>query len=102
MSNIPDENVPHESAHAEATDAHMRRTSDEGSFMKVPTYTTPTPVAMVDAPSATYVQSEASNTVIAVNEISRDLANAESTIWWLVNNINIIHQVLVDAELIPE
>ncbi len=66
MSNIPDENVPHEAAHAAATDAQMARTSDHAAIADL---TVPA--------SATYVQAEATATRTAINEILDVLRDAE-------------------------
>jgi hypothetical protein len=65
MSNIPDENVPHEQAHAAATDAQMARTSDHAAIPDLP------------APSATYVQAEQVAQTNKINEILDVLRDAE-------------------------
>jgi hypothetical protein len=65
MSEIHDTNIPHEQAHADATDAQMRRTSDHAA------------IADVAAPSAGYVQAEAAAVVNAINGILDVLRDAE-------------------------
>jgi len=66
VSQIPDENVPHEAAHAEATDAQMRRTSDVG------------PIADVASPANNnYSQSEQTAQATAINQILKVLRDAE-------------------------
>jgi hypothetical protein len=65
MSEITDENVPHEASHAKAIDAHMRRTSGVGIIQAAP-----------DA-SATYVQSEAQAAYDTINQILAVLRDAE-------------------------
>lgn len=65
MTQIPDEHVPHEAAHAAATDAQMARTSDHAAIADLP------------APGATYSQAEAAATRNAINEILDVLRDAE-------------------------
>ncbi len=65
MPQIPDENVPHEQAHAAATDAQMARTSDHAAIPDLPT------------PSATYVQAEQVAQTNKINEILDVLRDAE-------------------------
>jgi hypothetical protein len=65
MSEIQDEHVPHEAAHAKAIDSHMRRTSVIGEIPNVP------------PPSATYVQSEAATAYDTINQILAVLQQAE-------------------------
>jgi len=65
MSNIPDENVPHEAAHAKATDAQMARTSDHAA------------IPDLAPPSATYVQAEQVAQTNKINEILDVLRDAE-------------------------
>jgi hypothetical protein len=65
MSNIPDEHVPHEEAHAAATDAQMARTSDHAA------------IPDLASPSATYVQAEAVAARNKINEILDVLRDAE-------------------------
>jgi len=65
MSNIPDENVPHEAQHAKATDAQMARTSDHAA------------IPDLASPSATYVQAEAVAARNKINEILDVLRDAE-------------------------
>lgn len=65
MSDIPDVNVPHEGAQAEATDAQMRRTSDHAA------------IADLAAPSGTYVEAEALAARNKINEILDVLRDAE-------------------------
>jgi hypothetical protein len=66
MTEIPDEFVPHEAAHAEATDAQMERTSSHPAIADL---TLPA--------SAAYVQAEATATRSAINEILAVLRDAE-------------------------
>jgi hypothetical protein len=65
MPQIPDENVPHEQAHAAATDAQMRRTSTHAA------------IPDLASPSATYVQAEAVAARNKINEILAVLRDAE-------------------------
>jgi hypothetical protein len=65
MPQIPDENVPHEAAHAKATDAQMARTSAHPAIPDLP------------AASATYVQAEATAARNKINEILAVLRDAE-------------------------
>lgn len=65
MSQISDENVPHEAAHAEATDDQMERTSDHAA------------IPDLASPSATYVQAEAVAARNKINEILDVLRDAE-------------------------
>lgn len=65
MSEIPDVNVPHEAAHAKATDEQMARTSDHAA------------IADLAAPSATYVEAEALAARNKINEILDVLRDAE-------------------------
>jgi len=64
MSDIPDVNVPHEQAHADATDAQMARTSDHAAIADLP------------APGGTYVQAEATAAQGKINEILDVLRDA--------------------------
>jgi hypothetical protein len=65
--NIPDEHIPHEQEHADATDAQMARTSDHAAI----------PDLSPAAASGTYVQAEATATRNKVNEILDVLRDAE-------------------------
>ena len=65
MSDIPDVNVPHEQAHAAATDAQMARTSDHAA------------IPDLASPSATYVQAEAVAARDKINEILDVLRDAQ-------------------------
>lgn len=65
MPNIPDENVPHEQAHADATDAQMARTSDHAA------------IPDLASPGASYVQAEAVAARDKINEILDVLRDAE-------------------------
>lgn len=63
--NVRDVNITHEEAHAGATDAHMRRTSDHAA------------IADLAAPSGTYVEAEALAARNKINEILDVLRDAE-------------------------
>jgi len=65
MADLDDINVPHEGAHADATDAQMRRTSDHAA------------IADLAAPSAAYVEAEALAARDKINEILDVLRDAE-------------------------
>jgi len=65
MSELHDENIPHEQAHADATDAQMRRTSDHAA------------IPDLASPSASYVQAEAVAARNKINEILDVLRDAE-------------------------
>jgi hypothetical protein len=61
---IEDQHVPHEGAHAQATDAQLARTSDHAA------------IADLAAPSATYVEAEALAARNKINEILDVLRDA--------------------------
>ena len=65
MTDIPDVNVPHEAAHAAAVDAQMDRTSNHPA------------IPNLAAPSATYVQAEATAAQGKINEILAVLRDAQ-------------------------
>jgi hypothetical protein len=66
VSQIPDENVPHEAEHADATDAQMRRTSDVG------------PIANLASPANNnYSQPEQTTMANTINQILQVLRDAE-------------------------
>jgi hypothetical protein len=66
MSDIPDVNVPHEQAHAKATDAQMARTSDVG------------PIANLVTPANNnYSQTEQTASANTINQILQVLRDAE-------------------------
>jgi len=65
MPQIPDEHVPHEQEHSEATDAQMRRTSTVG------------PIANLSAPGNNYSQPDATSAVNTINQILQVLRDAE-------------------------
>ena len=65
MSGIRDENVPHEAAHAEATDAQLARTSDHAA------------IPDLAAPGAAYSQAEATAARDKINEILDVLRDAQ-------------------------
>ena len=62
---IEDRHVPHEAAHAEATDDQLARTSDHAA------------IADLAAPSAIYVEAEALAARDKINEILDVLRDAE-------------------------
>jgi len=62
---LDDINIPHEQAHADATDAQMARTSDHAA------------IADLAAPSAAYVEAEALAARNKINEILDVLRDAE-------------------------
>lgn len=63
-SNVEDVSVPHEGAHAAATDAQLARTSDHAA------------IADLASPSGTYVQAEAVAARDKINEILDVLRDA--------------------------
>ncbi len=65
MAPIGDTNVPHEQAHADATDDQMARTSDHAA------------IADLASPGAAYVQAEAVAARDKINEILDVLRDAE-------------------------
>jgi hypothetical protein len=70
FSDIGDTHVPHEQAHADATDAQLRRTSDQGELVDI--------AALTGGEAPTEAEFNA-----------------------LVTRVNVLTQVLRDAELIP-
>jgi hypothetical protein len=99
-SNVRDVHVPHEEEHAEATDAHMRRTSDDpaianvaviaatSAITPVSVLTPVTAISPVAAPSAGYVEGEALAARNAINFLITQGAATEGNVVSLDAKVN--------------
>ena len=89
-SNVQDTHVPHEADAAEATDAQLRRTSDNPTIAAV----TATAISDAASPGASYVQAEVvaiRTEVVALNARLQDLTV----------KFNSVLDTLKEAELVP-
>lgn len=87
---VEDTHVPHEAEQAQATDAQMRRTSDNAAIAAV----TSTAISDAASPGSSYVQAEV--VAIRTEVVALNARLAET-----VTKLNLALEVLREAELIP-